>query len=58
MYEEIIRKFCNEKHKHRLIPNNTVTRMGYVCLFYTSLASMSIYCKYKTQCTEGIAKHF
>jgi hypothetical protein len=57
MYKEIIRKFYSEKHQHRLIPNNTATRMGYVCLFYTSMVSMSIYCKYKAQCIEGTAKH-
>jgi len=55
--KKLSKNFAVNKHQHRLIPNNTVTRMQHVCLFYASKASMLIYCKYKTQCTAGTAKH-
>jgi len=31
--KKLSENFAENKHQHRLIPNNTVTRMGYVCLF-------------------------
>jgi hypothetical protein len=33
IYEETVRKFCNDNHQHRLIPNNTVTKMV-MCAFF------------------------